>query len=595
MPVRRPLVLLVALLVVTAGSALVVRAGNGATAEQLVAKAQTSYRMECTLFEGPWWCGNWPWSVSFEPVRGEVTHLYVQSDELSDDGMSQGAEAMMVDFVDAVCLDLRGVTAFVARVGALTDVGEVAPTDLATCLLTGGYVHSNCEFGCYWVDARVHDPPTPTPSPTPTPTASPAPTGPSSALPTPTPPPGTVTPTPRASASPSGPSSTSSPTASPSAAATSSPGPTLAAGETSSGDATASPSSTSEQQVAGGNPTPSPSPSEGAAPVPPRGPGLFARSVPLVGEVSADPLAVGGSALLAILLVVFVAFPGELFNDTVESNFDEIRGWFRRGPIGRTGRLLAFLPSGPIAIALFVAVAAFLNALLDPGLGLDFASLATYLGFLVALVVTLIAFDGPPLFVHRRRTGELGSMRVLPWTLLIVAIFVFVSRVAALQPGYLYGIVLGLVFVHEVGPRDEGREQAAGAVWTLGVAFAAWLLLGFIRSASPEADAFGTVLAETALAAVMVAGIEAVALGLVPFRFLPGAAIYRWSRPAWAVLFGIGIFAFVHVLIGPNVGYLSELSLGGLTAAAATFVVFGVMSVLVWAYFRFRPERAAEG
>jgi len=598
MPARRFVLLLVLLLVVTAASALVVRAGNGATADQLVSKAQTSYRMECSTFEGSWHCGNWPWSARFEPERGEVLHLYVQSDEFSDDGMSQGAEAMMVDFVDAVCLNIDGVSGFVAKVAALTTFGDVSPTDLPTCSLTGGLLAS-CELDCYWVDARVHDPPTPPPTGSPPPTASPPataspappdPTASPTAAPTPTPRPGTATPTPRATASPSGASPTSSPSASP----THSPTTTAPGDATSTRTASATASPTPEQQVAGGNPTPSPSSSPAPAPVEPRGPGLFARSVPLVRDVSADPVAVGGSAILAMLLVLFVAFPGELFNDTVESNFDEIAGWFRRGPLGRLGRMLAVLPRGPIAIALFVALAAFLNALLDPGLGLDVASLATYLGFLVALVVTLIAFDGPPLLVHRRRTGELGSMRVLPWTLLIVVLFVFISRVAALQPGYLYGIVLGIVFLREDAPQHEGREQAAGAVWTLGVALAAWLLLGLLRSASPDPNAFGTILAETTLAAVMVAGIEAVALGLVPFRFLPGAAIYRWSRPAWAALFGIGIFAFVHVLIGPNVGYLSELSLAGLAAAAAAFVIFGAVSVLVWAYFRFRPARLAD-
>jgi hypothetical protein len=597
-PARRLVLPLLVLLIVTAASTLVVHAGNGATAEQLVAKAQTSYRMECGTFEGSWSCGNWPWSAVFEPLRGEVTHLVVRSDEFSDDGMSEGAEAMMVDFVDAVCVDLDRVSAFVATVAAQTAPREVSPAELPTCRLTGG-LYDGCELDCYWVDAVVHEPP-PTPPPTtpPTPTSPPTPTP--TAQPgssTPAPRSGTPTPTPTATTVPTvSPSSTASvaisPTGSPSEAALS-PTPT-AAPASGSQEPTGTASPTPEQQVAGGNPTPSPSP-DPAAPVPPRGPGLFARSVPLVGDVSGDPVAVGGSALLAVLLVLFVAFPGELFNDTVESNYDEIRGWFRRGPIGRIGGLLAFLPHGPIAIALFVAIAAFLNALLDPGLGLDLASLATYLGFLVALVVTLIAFDGPPLFVHRRRTGELGSMRVLPWTLLIVAIFVFVSRTAALQPGYLYGIVLGIVFLREDAPQDEGREQAAGAVWTLGVALAAWLLLGLLRSSSPDPTSFGTILAETALAAVMVAGIEAVALGLVPFRFLPGAAIYRWSRPAWAVLFGIGIFAFVHVLIGPNVGYLSELSLAGLAAAAAAFVAFGAVSVAVWSYFRFRPARSAEG
>jgi hypothetical protein len=587
MPARRVLLPFAMVLLGTALPAVVARAAGGATAEELVAKAQASYEMQCGTFNVSWSCGNWPWSVGFEPLRGEVTHLIVQSDEDETDGMDPAAQAMMLDFVDAVCLDPSGDSAFVTRVASLVAPGEVAPSDVAFCHLTGGY-RTGCEFGCYWVDAMVQEPP-PTPTPTPFTTLSPTPT----TAPTATVPPG-VTPTPTASAtqSPGLPTaSSSSASGAPSWSAQATGGGTASVGES------AGPTPTQEQEVAAGNPTPSPSAdSAGSAPVQP-GAGRFASSVPSLGQVSIDPAALGGSALLAILLVLFVAFPGELFNDTVESNFDEISSWFRHGPLGAIGRAVSALPRGPFAIVLFVAAAAFLNALLDPGLGFDLQSLATYLGFLVALVVTLVAFDGPPLLVHRRRTGELGSMRVLLWTLPIVVFLVVVSRVAELQPGYLYGIVLGIVFVREDTPRDEGREQAAGAAWTLAVAAAAWLLLSWLRSTStsPAAGDFVGIAAQTALAAVMVAGIEAVALGLLPFRFLPGAAIYRWSRLGWAALFGIGIFAFVHVLIGPNLGYVSELSMAGLAAAAAAFVAFGIVSLGVWGYFRFRPVRAAAG
>jgi membrane protein implicated in regulation of membrane protease activity len=88
-----------------------------------------------------------------------------------------------------------------------------------------------------------------------------------------------------------------------------------------------------------------------------------------------------------------------------------------------------------------------------------------------------------------------------------------------------------------------------------------------------------------------VGGLEAVAFGLLPMRFLAGQALYRWSRPLWAVLFGLGTFSFSYLLIGPHSGYLSELPLSGLIAAFGVFAMFGTVSVLFWGYFRFRRER----
>jgi len=245
-------------------------------------------------------------------------------------------------------------------------------------------------------------------------------------------------------------------------------------------------------------------------------------------------------------------------------------------------------------LLLAVALVALISAFLNPDLSVSLEGLAVYLGFLLAIGIVLVSFELPGLLVHRRMLGETGRLRVLPWAIVIAAVFVLVSRVVQLQPGYLYGVVLGVIFLQAATQRDEGREAAAGAAWTLVVAVVAWLGLGWVRGLGlPEGDLVGIGL-ETALAAVVVAGLEAVSFGLMPFRFMPGWVIYRWRRPVWAVLFVLSVFAFIHVLIGPNAGYLSELSISALMAALGVFAFFGAFSILFWAYFRFRPARTQE-
>jgi hypothetical protein len=115
-------------------------------------------------------------------------------------------------------------------------------------------------------------------------------------------------------------------------------------------------------------------------------------------------------------------------------------------------------------LAIALAVTALISSFLSPNLGFSEASLATYVGFLVALVVVLVSFEVPAILEHRRVTGELGRLRVLPWALVVAALFVSVSRLAALQLGYLWGVVLGVVFLRTDTSADEGREQAAGAL-----------------------------------------------------------------------------------------------------------------------------------
>ena len=246
-------------------------------------------------------------------------------------------------------------------------------------------------------------------------------------------------------------------------------------------------------------------------------------------------------------------------------------------------------------LAIAIGVAALISSFLSPNLGFSEASLATYVGFLVALVVVLVSFEVPAILEHRRVTGEVGRLRVLPWALVVAALFVLVSRLAALQPGYLWGVVLGVVFMRADTSADEGREQAAGAAWTLIVAVVAWLALGTVRASGGSDSTFVNVATQTALAAIVVSALEAVAFGLMPFRFMPGVAIYRWNRMVWAILFGASLFAFFHILIGPTSGYLSELSAPAWLAALGVFAAFGAFTILFWAWFRFRPAPVAEG
>jgi hypothetical protein len=170
----------------------------------------------------------------------------------------------------------------------------------------------------------------------------------------------------------------------------------------------------------------------------------------------------------------------------------------------------------------------------------------------------------------------------------IAALLVLVSRLGNLQPGYLYGIVLGAMFVTEVSDREEGRETFLGSVWTLAAAVVAWLGLAWVRTAGFAEDGFEVTLASTAFAAILVAGLEATAFGLMPLRFMPGYAIYRWNRLGWALLFGLSVFGFIHILIGPTSGYLAELSPAAFVAALGVFAAFGALSIGTWAYFRLR-------
>ena len=64
-----------------------------------------------------------------------------------------------------------------------------------------------------------------------------------------------------------------------------------------------------------------------------------------LGDVSTDAATVGVSALVAALLIVLMGFIGELFNNTMETNYDRMTTWWR-GWLGRIGRGFSAMQKG---------------------------------------------------------------------------------------------------------------------------------------------------------------------------------------------------------------------------------------------------------
>src|SRR4029077_14674840 len=107
--------------------------------------------------------------------------------------------------------------------------------------------------------------------------------------------------------------------------------------------------------VAGpGEATPTPAPT----PVPSQQ--TFEQSVLGITDVSTDTGAIGGSLLLALLMLLIIGFAGELFNNTVENNYSVISGWLKKGPLGMLrnfgGRFLGEARIGLLAFLLLTAL-----------------------------------------------------------------------------------------------------------------------------------------------------------------------------------------------------------------------------------------------
>jgi hypothetical protein len=552
--------------------ALVPSIALATTAETIATKAAASpWLMTCTPAASDISCTgnlriNATWVAVVTPASGQFTKLNTNLPPPVNGGLPDAnTRSWMIDLHSLACGDSKGVTTFVNAVDDLAAPGTIKTTRVGDCLMDGGLTPPGAVPNKYYVISTY------SPLPTPKPTAKPTPK-----------------PTPTATPSPS-PSPTLSPTASPSP----SPSPTVAP----TGTPTPSPSPTGVLAPVVATPLPTASPTAS----PPIGGGgckgagcgasSFADAIPSFDGVATDATSVAGSALLALLLLI-IGFAAELFNNTVENNYDEISGWFQKGGLGRVSRWVQ--RHLRLGVFTFLLLTALVSSFVDPQFGPDARGVVEFLGFLVGVIVVLASFKLPPMLAHRRKTGELGRLRPLPWALVISAAFVLVSRVGNLQPGYLYGIILGAIFTREVTDDEEGRETIYGSIWTLFASLLSWVLLSAVRSQGlPASDSFN-LFAQTALGCILVSGLEATAFGLMPLRFMPGYLIYRWNRPLWAALFGLSVFAFIHILIGPTSGYVSQLNPAAFLAAGGIFAIFGAFSLATWGFFRFRPAPEAQ-
>lgn len=315
----------------------------------------------------------------------------------------------------------------------------------------------------------------------------------------------------------------------------------------------------------------------------------FLTALPQPRHVSTEAPAVALSAIVAIGLLILLAFPSQLFNATFTENYDEIRAWFRRprrvfAAVGKVHESVAF--------AAFAVVGGLIYSLLSPDFGLNRASLALVTGMTAAVAVVTLGFAVPSAVYMRKNYGEWGKIAVLPGSLVVGLVCVTLSRLLDFQPGYLYGVLAALVFAHSLRDNEQGRMSAVTAAFMLAVSVGAWALRVPVSTAAAEPGAgVGLVALESCLGAIFLLGLESVVVGLLPMRFLDGARVKAWSGVAWAVLFATGLFALVHVLLSPGSGYVGHTSGAVTVGVIVLYVVFGAISVSFWAYFRYRPER----
>ena len=317
---------------------------------------------------------------------------------------------------------------------------------------------------------------------------------------------------------------------------------------------------------------------------------------------------------IASAAIVLITFPAQMFNSTLDENYEEILAMWRRflWRIGGKRRLARkrrrnglqeknapqekSRTSELITFAVVVVVGSLIGGFRDPHFGFNLASVANFFGTLGALLV-LIAVPAATATAYRRIRGRSThiELRAIPAGIAVAAVTVLISRLAHFEPGYLYGFVCGIAFAHRLGKSEEGHVVGLESTATLLAAVAAWAAFIPIDGIALRPGAnFGVVLVDDWLASIFVGGLVGVTIGLLPLRFLPGGTLAKWHRGVWAAMFGVALFGIVAIMLRPSSGPARPGSAPVITAIVL-FVVFGGGSVAFREYFaRRRPAADRE-
>jgi hypothetical protein len=311
--------------------------------------------------------------------------------------------------------------------------------------------------------------------------------------------------------------------------------------------------------------------------------------------------------LLTILVILLFGLTSAIFNSTIDDNRDDIAAFFARlgGRLGFIAAPLGVLDravkrgadrarlSTAARIGTVLILSGVIYGFLSPDFGLNTRSLFLFIALVIGLGFATYLQEGGSTVLAVRRYKVPSSVRLFGAGIAVAILCVFASRVAGLQPGFMYGFMASSVILAPVAlsKRASANLVLFPSVALLAASLAAWVVMGPLHQAVLRDGSAWNVLMETIAAAIFVGGLEGVFYSMLPLTFMDGAVVWRWNRLAWVLIFGVTTFLFWQLVINQYASYLQAFRQPTIIAILLILAVYGTLTVVTWLYFRNRRAR----
>jgi hypothetical protein len=326
----------------------------------------------------------------------------------------------------------------------------------------------------------------------------------------------------------------------------------------------------------------------------PEAPSALSSALPTLATLAGNPIAIPLAAGFALAIMLLVAIPTEILNNSIASNlgrFGPLIARAERAAERAAERLNRIARTPAAAAAILILITSIIFGFTDPHYGFDLVSVRMTLALALAMFIVYYLSSRLSGWIVKSRWHVDSSISLHPLAIIFAIVGVILARLLGFSPGFLIGFALGLQLSGSSTAENRARAVIVRTSIVVGLALLSWAgysLFELWNEGGPETF-LGGITQET-LVAITAEGLTGAVVSLLPLGFMEGRELWEHSRAKWVGLFLVtgtvfSLLVLPTALAGEEIG--SDITVWLLVLCGFTVVALGT-----WLFLRLtdRPQ-----